>query len=140
MRTRRQCAVIPFVTINKKTTVLLITSRETGRWVIPKGWSKKGRTLRKQAKSEAFEEAGVDGSVGRVKLGKFNYAKQLNNGKSVNCKVAVYPMRVTTQYLKWPEKGQRKQNWVSPEKAATLVDEKDLAVLLKSFDPKKIAL
>ncbi len=138
MPTRRQCAVIPFVTINGKPHILLITSRETGRWVLPKGWPKKGRPLHKQAKREAFEEAGVVGRVGRTKLGHFSYAKQLKNGKSVTCKVEVYPMQVKTQYLTWPEKQERKQNWLPPQKAAALVAEKDLSLLLKSFDPKKL--
>ena len=46
--------------------VLLITSRETRRWVIPKGWPIKGKSSAKSAAREAFEEADQKGESYRV--------------------------------------------------------------------------
>jgi ADP-ribose pyrophosphatase YjhB (NUDIX family) len=39
--------------------VLLVTSRETGRWIIPKGGPIKGFKPAKTAAREAYEDAGA---------------------------------------------------------------------------------
>ena len=74
--------------------VMLVTSRERRRWIIPKGWPKKGKSARRSAAREAFEEAGVIGSVARRSVGSFSYKKELRNGRVVLCKVRVFPLRV----------------------------------------------
>jgi 8-oxo-dGTP pyrophosphatase MutT (NUDIX family) len=67
----------------RRAEFMLVTSRETRRWIIPKGWPKKGKSPHRSAAREAFEEAGVLGAVGRQPVGSFSYEKRLKNGGSV---------------------------------------------------------
>lgn len=86
--------------------VLLVTSRRTRRWIIPKGWPIKGLPPAKSAAREAFEEAGVLGKVGSSALGKFSYRKLYEaTNQSVECEVVVFPLRVDRQLATWPEAG-----------------------------------
>ncbi len=79
---------------NSRTEVLLITSRDTGRWIIPKGWPAKGKPPHRSAAREAREEAGVIGKIKRRPLGAFFYKKRLKSGKVVVCEVQVFVMKV----------------------------------------------
>jgi 8-oxo-dGTP pyrophosphatase MutT (NUDIX family) len=115
--------------------VLLITSRETRRWVIPKGWPIKGMSSAKSAAQEAFEEAGVVGKVAKAPLGAYAYDKRLKNGRLQHVRVAVFGMQVEREQEVYPEKGQRELRWMSPTEAATLVDEPELMVLIAAFKP-----
>jgi 8-oxo-dGTP pyrophosphatase MutT (NUDIX family) len=103
--------------------VLLITSRETRRWVVPKGWPIKGLRPHQTAASEAWEEAGVEGRTGARKIGVFDYDKRLSGGA----------LRVETEHDEWPEAGQRERIWLAPEEAADRVDEPGLSRLLAGF-------
>jgi 8-oxo-dGTP pyrophosphatase MutT (NUDIX family) len=72
--------------------ILLVTTRRSRRWIIPKGWPIKGLKPPKPAAREAFEEAGVRGKVAMKSVGVFNYDKLLaENGIPVNCGVRVFP-------------------------------------------------
>ena len=51
--------------------VMLITSRDTGRWIVPKGWPMRGKPDDEAAAQEAFEEAGVEGEISRDPVGSF---------------------------------------------------------------------
>ena len=113
--------------------VLLITSRDTGRWVIPKGWPMHNRTEPGAAEREAFEEAGVKGRIEEKCFGVFFYPKRLDNGRSVPCVVRVYPLEVETLLKRFPETGQRKLKWFPADKAARKVGERDLAQLIRAF-------
>lgn len=113
--------------------VLLVTSRETRRWIVPKGWSMKGRKPHRAAAIEAREEAGVIGSISKTPAGFYNYDKRLPNGNALPCRVAVYVLTVTDQLDTWNEKGQRDAQWVSSEAAATLVQEPELAALIRDL-------
>jgi 8-oxo-dGTP pyrophosphatase MutT (NUDIX family) len=115
--------------------ILLITSRDTGRWVIPKGWPMRQRTPSEAAEREAWEEAGVQGKVYGQSIGEYTYAKYLGPGKSIPCLVKVYPLKVKALLKQYPETGQRKARWFSPKKAAKRVHEDDLARMLRGFDP-----
>ena len=110
--------------------VMLITSRETKRWVVPKGWAEPGVKPREQAAAEAFEEAGLEGFVGPTRLGSYHYDKQLRSGRAVPVRVDVYPLEVERRHDDWPEKGQRDAIWVTPEEAASLVGDRGLAAIL----------
>ena len=110
--------------------VLLITSRETRRWVLPKGWAERGVEAHEQAASEAFEEAGLEGEIGAVRLGSYRYDKQLRGGRSIPVRVDVFPLEVERRHDDWPEKGQRDAIWVTPAEAAALVEERGLAAIL----------
>jgi 8-oxo-dGTP pyrophosphatase MutT (NUDIX family) len=115
--------------------VLLITSRETRRWVIPKGWPIKGLKSPQTAAREAFEEAGVEGEVAK-KVGVYHYDKRLRSGRLQKVRVAVYPLKVATEAEAWPEAGQREKLWIAPQSAAELVQEPELAAILRAFSPK----
>jgi 8-oxo-dGTP pyrophosphatase MutT (NUDIX family) len=116
--------------------VLLITSRETRRWVIPKGWPIKGLTSPQSAAREAFEEAGVAGDAAKSKLGTYTYDKRLRSGRMQAVRVTVYALQVATESDDWPEKGQREKLWLSPADAADRVDEPDLRAVIAAFKPR----
>lgn len=116
----------------KDLSILLVTSRDTGRWVIPKGWPKKGAELHKSAEREAFEEAGVQGSVGCKPIGEYVYKKR--DGTSARqLAVKVFPLLVKKQCNDWPEKKERKRKWFPVSFAAQKVDEPELTALIKGL-------
>jgi len=101
--------------------VLLMTSRDTGRWVIPKGWPMTRKCAHEVAMQEAFEEAGV--VVEPETLGAYTYPKVLRDGVQVVCKVQVYALEVTNMMKNFKEKGERRIEWVSFDEAAGRVRE-----------------
>ncbi|MBB4124068.1 NUDIX hydrolase [Martelella radicis] len=131
---RQQYAALCYrLTRSKKKTaieVLLITSRDTGRWVTPKGWPMANKAPHEVAAQEAFEEAGIKGKVAEKPLGNYSYLKRLDNGTSVPCVVDLYPLRVRKAKSKYPEADERTRKWTTPEEAAELVHESELKTLL----------
>ena len=109
--------------------VLLITSRETGRWVIPKGWPVAGLTQAVAAAREAWEEAGVQGVVAETPMGEYLYDKMLRPKSAQRCAVAVFGLKVKAVKDRFPEAKQRRRAWFSALAAAELVAEPDLAAL-----------
>ena len=132
-RPRKQYAALPLAEHGGRTSVMLITSRETRRWVIPKGNPERGLEPHALAAKEAFEEAGLVGRVGSAPVGSFSYAKRLAAGGTVPVEVKVFPLLVEGQLDDWPEKGQRETRWLAPGEAALLVQEGGLAELLLSL-------
>jgi 8-oxo-dGTP pyrophosphatase MutT (NUDIX family) len=126
----RQFAALPMKDKGDETLVLLVTSRDTGRWVLPKGWAEKRLSGRELAAKEAYEEAGIRGRVTGRSIGSYTYDKGLPGGKSVECLVDVFPMRVTRLLDKWPEAKQRRREWFTFAQAALLVDEAELVTML----------
>jgi len=129
---RVQYAALPY-RLSGGLMVLLQTSRDTGRWVLPKGWPMKGEKPYSAAKREALEEAGVVGRVGKRSIGAFHYPKRLGDGGIVTCEVHVYPLAVENQRKRWPERLERSQRWFTPAEAAQVVQEPELAALLQAF-------
>jgi len=129
----RQVAALPWRIGASGREVLMITSRETRRWVIPKGGRMVGKTDPQAAAVEAMEEAGVQGEIAQTPIGAFRYAKRLRGGDSKICVVAVYPMKVLIQLGAWPEAAERERRWMSLEAAAGSVMEPDLADLIRGF-------
>jgi 8-oxo-dGTP pyrophosphatase MutT (NUDIX family) len=115
--------------------VLLITSRETRRWVIPKGWPMTDRTPSEAAAQEAYEEAGVSGDATSDPIGGYVYAKRLRNGDVQSVQVEVYGLEVFVEQLAFPEQGQREKLWTTVNDAADKVDEPELKALIRSFEP-----
>jgi 8-oxo-dGTP pyrophosphatase MutT (NUDIX family) len=115
--------------------VLLITSRDTGRWVIPKGWPMPGLAPEAAAAQEAWEEAGVEGATNPLCVGRFSYQKCLSVTASVLCAVVVYPMRVEGLAKSFPEMKARRRQWFPLAEAATLVAEPELALIIAGFTP-----
>jgi 8-oxo-dGTP pyrophosphatase MutT (NUDIX family) len=133
---RSQFAALPWRRgADGQVEVLLITSRETRRWVIPKGWPIKGKSSAKSAVQEAFEEAGVLGKIRKRPIGSYAYDKRLNNGRLQQVRVAVFALLVESEAELFPEAGQREKHWVSLTEAARLVDEPELMVVLATFNP-----
>ena len=113
--------------------VMLLTTRETRRWVVPKGWPMKGRKPAEVASQEAYEEAGLIGQiVGKRPLGNYHYEKRLAK-KAIICEVRVFLFRVERQIDDWPEKGSRECKWFDAKEAAALVEEGGLAEILDRF-------
>ena len=110
-----------------------MTSRETERWVIPKGWPMKGRRPHVSAAREALEEAGLVGRIDKEPIGSYCYNKRLKNGAEVPCTVEVFPMEVRVQKKKWREKGQRTFRWLPSEEAAEAVDEVGLSETIRNL-------
>lgn len=137
LKHKRQYAALPYRITDGKLEVLLVTSRDTRRWVIPKGWPKKHMSPHKLAMLEAYEEAGLRGKISKDAIGVFHYTKRLAPKPDVICHVSVFPLQVGTELSKWPEKGQRERVWMSPQEAAERVQEPELATILTSFKPKK---
>jgi 8-oxo-dGTP pyrophosphatase MutT (NUDIX family) len=118
--------------------VLLATSRDSGRWVIPKGWPMAGRSLAGAAAQEAWEEAGVRGEIEKRELGRFNYEKGQDSGFAVPVQVRVFLLSVTTLEDDFPEAGQRKRRWFDPQDAARMVAEPELKDILNALEPYEV--
>ncbi len=116
-----------------KPEVLLITSRGTGRWIIPKGWPVPGEDGAGSALVEAWEEAGVRGKAGPAPLGRYGYRKALQGGEEIPLTVEVWPVAVEKLASRFPERKERRRKWFSPKKAARKVHEAELAELIRRF-------
>lgn len=112
---------------------MLVTSRDTGRWVIPKGNQSPNTTAHSAAAIEAKEEAGVIGLICPTPLGSYRYRKRRSNGASLMIDVDVFPLAVNTELAAWKEQSQRERRWFSLAEAANSVDETDLRDLIRSF-------
>lgn len=132
---RMQYGALCWRRADRTVDVLLITSRDTGRWVIPKGWPILGLAPEAAAAQEAWEEAGVEGALNPVCLGRFGYHKGLPDDATVPCAVAVYGLRVKRLSDKFPEMKERRRAWFTQAEAASLVDEPDLNRLIAGFAP-----
>jgi 8-oxo-dGTP pyrophosphatase MutT (NUDIX family) len=129
-RLRRQYAALPYRLEGDETEVMLVTSRETHRWILPKGWPEKKLTGPQVAAKEAMEEAGLIGEPADRPVGSYSYHKRLNNGRDVPCGVDVFPLRVERLLDDWPERQQRERRWFTLPQAAMAVEEGELVTLL----------
>jgi 8-oxo-dGTP pyrophosphatase MutT (NUDIX family) len=114
--------------------ILLITSRETRRWVVPRGNAIAGLRDYESAAQEAYEEAGIRGGVERSALGTYRYDKR-RHGSLVAAEVQLFRMLVTEEAAEWPERGERERRWFEPKDAAAAVAEPDLAQLILRTPP-----
>lgn len=129
----RQVAAIPFRrNARGDIEVMLVTSRTTQRFIVPKGWPMKGKSGRKAATIEAMEEAGVLGKTLREPAGNYSYWKRLANS-FIRVDVIVYLLEVTEELANWQEAKRRQRAWLAPADAATLIDEPDLSTLVASL-------
>lgn len=130
-RRGRQVGALPITEVAGETRVLLVTSRDTGRWIIPKGWVEDDLSPGDCAAREAFEEAGAVGTLARRPIGTFTYSKRLKDGRSVPCRVGVFPLQVERLLPDWPEAKDRRRQWFSLAEAAERVTEAELVALLR---------
>ncbi|MCE1236851.1 MAG: NUDIX hydrolase [Hyphomicrobiales bacterium] len=131
---RRQVAALPWRPVEGGVEVCLVTTRETGRWTVPKGWPMKRLTDRSAARTEAEQEAGVTGKVAKAAIGAYTYWKRQPEGFDF-VRVEVFPLRVVSHLATWKEQGERQVRWLPLADAALLVDEPELKTLLAAFRP-----
>ncbi len=138
---RLQVAALPWRrTPSGALEIVLVTSRETRRLIVPKGWVSRGMPGAVTAASEAFEEAGLLGRIAETPIGAFDYDKRFDDGEIVRCRVEVYPFAVTGQADAYPERGQRMIHWFPLSLAIELADDAGLVQLLRKIARGKIAL
>ncbi|TGU96968.1 NUDIX hydrolase [Mesorhizobium sp. M00.F.Ca.ET.151.01.1.1] len=129
----RQVAAIPFrLNARGDIEVMLVTSRTTRRFIVPKGWPMKGKSGRKAATIEALEEAGVRGKTLKRPAGIYSYWKRLAN-RFVRVDVIVFLLEVTEELADWQEAKRRQRAWLAPADAAMLIDEPDLSTLVSTL-------
>lgn len=128
-----QYAALPFRIERRQVQVLLITSRSTRRWVIPKGWPIRGLTPQEAAALEAAEEAGVAGEVADQPIGSYHYLKRLRGEHATAVQVIVFPFRADAQFEDWKERHERILGWFDYRKAASLVAEAGLKRLIRDL-------
>ena len=139
---RQQYAALPVrLSDDGHLQVLLLTSRGTGRWVVPKGWPMPKLSPASAAAREAFEEAGVEGTVNhQTPLGTYPYAKGLKGGRHIAVRVTVFLLTVETQLDEWPEQAERERRWYDYLDAANLVAEPELAAIIRDLDAPRLTL
>ncbi|MGE5547450.1 MAG: NUDIX hydrolase [Solirubrobacterales bacterium] len=128
-----QYAALPYRFENGHPMVLLVTSRETKRWILPKGKPEKKLRPREVAAREAFEEGGVTGQVADKPFAIFPSTKRLEDGRELPCLIRVYLFEVKETLDTWPEMAERQRRWVSPGEAALLASEPGLVTVLLDF-------
>ena len=129
-----QFAALPYRQLPDLTLeVMLITSRDTGRWVVPKGWPAEREAAWDCAAREAREEAGLVGEIQKRPIGSYHYKKLFDNGLPVWCTVEVFALAVAERLESWPEQGERTGRWFTLEDAANAVDEPDLGALIRDL-------
>jgi ADP-ribose pyrophosphatase YjhB (NUDIX family) len=113
--------------------VLLVTTRRSGRWIVPKGRAKKGHTPARIAKLEALEEAGVAGAIARKAIGSFEMKSRFASPRAKSSQVSVFPLAVRRQHESWKEEGDRLRRWLTIEQAIRTVHPEGLGDLLRAF-------
>ena len=134
---RKQVAALAVRRAAGELQVLMITSRRSGHWLIPKGWPVQQLSRAEAAAQEASEEAGVEGVMSTRPTGRYEYVKLFPDDSSVPCRVDVFLLRTKKQRAKWREKKVRKRRWMNFEEAAKAAHERGLSKLLRRFGAKK---
>lgn len=120
--------------------ILLITSLNSKRWIMPKGWLEDGQSEAQSAAREAFEEAGITGEICDTPVGTYHYLKEKKDGTGVPVQVEVFALKVTGQAEDWSEKGKRQIAWLPVEQAAIRVSEPGLRSILRNFRRGQVAV
>ncbi|WP_250157209.1 NUDIX hydrolase [Tianweitania aestuarii] len=133
---RLQVAALPWRRSGGEIEIMLVTSRGSGRWILPKGWPKPGEALCDAAAREAGEEAGITGTIAQQTLGSYRYEKR--SDRSISYEVQVYPLAVQAVAKTWRERNQRERRWMSQTQAAANVREPELAAMIHAFSPTAV--
>lgn len=134
---RSQFAALCYRVKEGKVEICLVTTRRTGRWILPRGWPMHKQTPAEAAAAEAWEEAGVTGKPIDRCLGVYSYVKPLPEA-AAPVLVMVYPVRITKVHARWPERKQRRRKWLSPKQAAKRLAEPELRRIVAAFDPRQL--
>ena len=132
---RQQVGALPIRWTGDEPRVLLVTSRETQRWIIPKGWRMRGLSNADAAAQEAFEEAGVRGRVRPKPIGRYKYAKRIADGFE-DCKITTYLLEVTDELDTFPEMAERQRAWFTIADATACADDEGLRGILRELGPR----
>jgi 8-oxo-dGTP pyrophosphatase MutT (NUDIX family) len=127
-----QFGVLPFRRTEDGLQIMLVTSRSSGRWILPKGWRAHGLAPHLSAAKEAFEEAGLRGATSERSIGVFRHLK---TGFRREVRVEIFPMEVTEQLDDWPERFQRRRQWFNVHQAALAVSNPSVRRVIGSFRP-----
>ncbi|MGV3553359.1 NUDIX hydrolase [Rhizobium sp.] len=131
-----QCGALCWRVTGSGVEVLLVTTKTSGRWILPKGNVKRHETMHECARREAFEEAGVTGRIGKKALGRIEYLKR-SLGRRLS--VSIFQMLVTAQEDDYPERKFRRRAWFGFAEAAERIEEADLrALLLSSLEQDRL--
>ncbi len=136
----QQAAALPFRLSGNGYEFLFVSTKRRGRWLLPKGWPKKGEALNDAAAREAVEEAGVTGSVASQSIGSYRFRKSMPQGYDVPCEVFVFPFRVESEESAWREDDIRARRWCTLADAPGNCDEPELSRLLVTLDPASNAV
>lgn len=128
-----QYAALPWRLRGEAVQILLVTSRRTRRWIIPKGWPMDGVTPTEAAAQEAFEEAGVRGAIDKAAVGQYRYMKLRRDGMELPTRVEVFALKVTEESPDWDEMDARERRWCSVSEAAEAVLEPQLKMVIRRF-------
>lgn len=128
-----QYAALPYRIVDGDPMVLLVTSRETKRWILPKGQPERKLAPHQVAEQEAYEEAGLIGTVFKSPFASFPSVKRLKTGEELPCEVRVFLFEVNHELGAWPEKSERERRWMTPGQAAMVVGEPGLVRVLLDF-------
>lgn len=131
-----QYAALPFRIEEGQPKVLMVTSRETRKWILPKGRPEKKMAPDRVAAVEAYEEAGVRGRVVGEAFATFVSSKRLANGREVPCTIRVFLLEVEQELAKWPEMKERERRWTTPGEAALLASEPGLVEVMLAFSSR----
>lgn len=129
----RQYAALPYARRDDRCIVLLVTSRQTRKWILPKGQPERNKSPHDVAALEAFEEAGVKGKVSRRVFGTYRSTKRLSSGLEIPALIDVYLLAVERVLDDWPERHERERQWVEPGEGAMMVSEGGLVDILLRF-------
>jgi 8-oxo-dGTP pyrophosphatase MutT (NUDIX family) len=132
---RQQVGALPIRWNGDELSVLLVTSRDTQRWIIPKGWRMRGRSDADAAAQEALEEAGVRGRVRAEPIGRYHYLKRLANAVE-DCQVTTYLLEVVDELVAFPEMDERRRGWFTPAEAADCADDLGLRDILRDLEAR----
>jgi 8-oxo-dGTP pyrophosphatase MutT (NUDIX family) len=113
--------------------IMLITSRGTGQWIVPKGGMMPGKTPAEAAAIEAWEEAGVRGRIETAEAGRFTHLKTRLVGPPLHCRVTVYRLEVERELMRWPERRLRSRRWFTLDEAEAAVRSKELRAIIRAL-------
>ena len=107
-------------------SILMITSSNGTRWIVPKGSIERGSDASRCAVQEAYEEAGVRGKLSSRE--PFGTVRLKRRRRRID--VAVFLLKVSEVHQRWPERDRRKRAWLTPEQAAAAVEDLGLRDLI----------
>lgn len=134
-----QVAALPYRLGRHGLEILLITSRETRGWVIPKGSPSDDRHPHRTAEIEAFQAAGVKGAISRKPIGAYSHTQRLPGGEAQPGMVEVYPLLVSNEAATWPEKSQRRRVWFPAQEAADKVSDSGLTLTIRDWQETRLS-